>query len=50
MFLLSTHPEWQEKLRAEVLRECGGGRDRRAPTHDMLGKLKLVYFIVLLVN
>ena len=43
MFLLSTHPEWQDKLRAEVLRECGGGRDRRrAPTHDMLSKLKLV--------
>ncbi|KAM0916489.1 hypothetical protein ACQ4PT_010137 [Festuca glaucescens] len=23
MFLLSTHPEWQEKLREEVLTECG---------------------------
>ncbi|CAD6216955.1 unnamed protein product [Miscanthus lutarioriparius] len=47
MFLLSTHPEWQEKLRAEVLRECGGGRDRRAPTHDMLGKLKLMNLFIL---
>lgn len=37
MFLLSTHPEWQEKLREEVLRECG--KDQ-VPTHD--NKLKLV--------
>ncbi|GJN10903.1 hypothetical protein PR202_ga29045 [Eleusine coracana subsp. coracana] len=38
MFLLSTHPDWQERLRDEVVRECGG---RRAPTHDMLNKLKM---------
>ncbi|GJN33220.1 hypothetical protein PR202_gb21793 [Eleusine coracana subsp. coracana] len=38
MFLLSTHPDWQDKLRDEVVRECGG---RRVPTHDMLNKLKM---------
>ena len=36
MFLLSLYPEWQERLREEVLRECG----RENPTADMLGKLK----------
>ncbi|XP_062188264.1 cytochrome P450 709B2-like [Phragmites australis] len=45
MFLLSTHPEWQQRLREEVLRECGG-RDQ-APTHDMLNKLKLVSLFLL---
>ncbi|KAL6657034.1 hypothetical protein ACP70R_004814 [Stipagrostis hirtigluma subsp. patula] len=45
MFLLSTHPEWQDKLREEVLRECGGGD--RIPTHDMLNKLKLVNLFLL---
>jgi cytochrome P450 family 709 len=41
MFLLSTHPEWQERLREEVIRECGGRDEHRTPTHDMLNKLKL---------
>ena len=31
MFLLSLYPEWQERLREEVLRECG----RENPTADM---------------
>ncbi|KAM0903963.1 hypothetical protein ACQ4PT_018352 [Festuca glaucescens] len=43
MFLLSTHPEWQEKLREEVLRECGD----EVPTSDMLNKLKLVNMFLL---
>ena len=43
MFLLSTHPEWQEKLREEVLRECGNG----VPTGDMLNKLQLVNMFLL---
>ncbi|TVU37671.1 hypothetical protein EJB05_10999, partial [Eragrostis curvula] len=48
MFLLSTHPEWQDRLREEVLRECGG-RDglHRTPTHDMLNKLKQVNLFLL---
>jgi PHYB activation tagged suppressor 1 len=46
MFLLSTHPDWQDKLREEVRRECGDGTDR-APTHDMLNKLKLTNLFVL---
>jgi PHYB activation tagged suppressor 1 len=38
MFLLSVYPEWQERLREEVLRECG----KRKPNADMLSKLKEV--------
>ncbi|CAM0906855.1 unnamed protein product [Alopecurus aequalis] len=43
MFLLSTYPEWQEKLREEVLRECG----KEIPVGDMLNKLKLVNMFIL---
>uniref|UniRef100_M8BIC0 Secologanin synthase n=1 Tax=Aegilops tauschii TaxID=37682 RepID=M8BIC0_AEGTA len=43
MFLLSTHPEWQEKLREEVLRECGS----EVPTGDMLNKLHLLNMFLL---
>ncbi|KAK1678562.1 hypothetical protein QYE76_039410 [Lolium multiflorum] len=43
MFLLSTHLEWQEKLRKEVLTECGNN----VPTGDMLNKLKLVNMFLL---
>uniref|UniRef100_A0A0A9FGH7 Uncharacterized protein n=1 Tax=Arundo donax TaxID=35708 RepID=A0A0A9FGH7_ARUDO len=42
-FLLSTHPEWQDKLREEVQRECGN----EVPTGDMLNKLKLVNMFLL---
>ena len=38
MFLLSRYPEWQEKLREEVLRECGDA----VPNPDTVSKLKLV--------
>lgn len=44
MFLLSTHPEWQEKLREEVLRECGA---HEAPNGDMINRLKLVNMFLL---
>uniref|UniRef100_A0ACD5YY08 Uncharacterized protein n=1 Tax=Avena sativa TaxID=4498 RepID=A0ACD5YY08_AVESA len=43
MFLLSTYPEWQEKLREEVLRECG----KEIPVGDALNKLKLVNMFIL---
>ncbi|XP_062228312.1 cytochrome P450 709B2-like [Phragmites australis] len=44
MFLLGTHPEWQKRLREEVLRECGG---TEAPLHgDALNKLKLVTMVL----
>ncbi|KAG8079600.1 hypothetical protein GUJ93_ZPchr0007g3951 [Zizania palustris] len=43
MFLLSTHPEWQEKLGEEVAAECGD----QVPTGDMLTKLKLVNMFLL---
>jgi PHYB activation tagged suppressor 1 len=43
MFLLSTYPEWQEKLREEVLRECG----KEIPVGDTLNKLKLVNMFIL---
>jgi cytochrome P450 len=38
MFLLSRYPEWQHRLREEVLRECGNA----VPKPDMVTKLKLV--------
>jgi PHYB activation tagged suppressor 1 len=42
MFLLAVHPEWQDKVRAEVLHGCGG--DGQIPSLDVLSsKLKLVY-------
>ncbi|CAL5071585.1 unnamed protein product [Urochloa decumbens] len=44
-FLLSTHPEWQEKLREEVRRECGD--NQQEPSGDMLNKLKLVNMFLL---
>uniref|UniRef100_A0ACD5XYA3 Uncharacterized protein n=1 Tax=Avena sativa TaxID=4498 RepID=A0ACD5XYA3_AVESA len=44
VFLLGTHPEWQQKLREEVLRECG------SPTvplnGDSLKKLKLTTMVL----
>nr|CAD1833787.1 unnamed protein product [Ananas comosus var. bracteatus] len=42
MFLLSTHHEWQERLREEVMRECGN----EVPNADMLSKLKLVTMVL----
>ncbi|KAJ1274544.1 hypothetical protein BS78_05G069900 [Paspalum vaginatum] len=52
MFLLGTHPNWQSRLRDEVLRECGGGGGtgtEEAPLHvhgDTLNKLKLVTMVL----
>ncbi|KAL6850295.1 hypothetical protein ACP4OV_020922 [Aristida adscensionis] len=43
MFLLGRYPEWQEKLREEVLRECGDA----VPNTDMVNKLKLVNMVLL---
>ncbi|XP_025794005.1 cytochrome P450 709B2-like isoform X2 [Panicum hallii] len=43
VFLLSLHPEWQERLREEVLRECG----KANPTADMLSKLKEMTMVLL---
>ncbi|KAJ4773534.1 Cytochrome P450 [Rhynchospora pubera] len=43
VFYLSTNHEWQERLRDEVLRECG----TEAPNADMLSKLKLVNLVLL---
>ncbi|XP_062190114.1 cytochrome P450 709B2-like [Phragmites australis] len=42
-FLLSTHLEWQDKLREEVRRECGD----EVPTGDALNKLRLVNMFLL---
>lgn len=38
VFLLSLHNEWQDKLRQEILHNCG----MEIPDADMLSKLKLV--------
>ncbi|WVZ82186.1 hypothetical protein U9M48_029475 [Paspalum notatum var. saurae] len=44
VFLLGTHPEWQRRLREEVLRECGAAD---TPLHgDSLNKLKLVTMVL----
>ncbi|PAN49476.1 hypothetical protein PAHAL_9G451800 [Panicum hallii] len=52
MFLLSTHPQWQEKVREEVLREfsCdagGGGGGVVVPNTDVLARLKLLHMVLL---
>ncbi|XP_038986812.1 cytochrome P450 709B2-like isoform X1 [Phoenix dactylifera] len=43
VFLLCTNQQWQERLREEVLKECGTG----IPNADMLSKLKLVTMVLL---
>ncbi|KAK1317371.1 hypothetical protein QJS10_CPA05g00061 [Acorus calamus] len=43
MFLLGSNQDWQERLREEVLRECG----TEAPNADALSKLKLVTMVLL---
>ncbi|OMO64167.1 Cytochrome P450 [Corchorus capsularis] len=43
IFMLSSNPEWQAKLREEVLRECG----MKIPDADMLSKLKLMHMFFL---
>ncbi|XP_002467797.2 cytochrome P450 709B2 [Sorghum bicolor] len=45
MFLLSTHPQWQDKVREEVLREFPGGGD--VPNSDTLSRLKLLHMVLL---
>lgn len=43
IFLLSLHQEWQERLRNEVLKECG----TEVPDAEMIAKLKEVNMVVL---
>ncbi|KAK3147134.1 hypothetical protein QOZ80_3BG0278500 [Eleusine coracana subsp. coracana] len=43
MFLLSVYPEWQERLREEVLRECG----KENPSAEMLSRLKQMTMVLL---
>ncbi|KAL5217693.1 hypothetical protein ABZP36_018377 [Zizania latifolia] len=43
MFLLSVYPEWQERLRVEVMRECG----KQNPNADMLSELKEMTMVLL---
>ncbi|KAG8093760.1 hypothetical protein GUJ93_ZPchr0012g20047 [Zizania palustris] len=45
MFLLGTHPNWQERLRQEVLRECGSDKEAISDG-DALNKLKLVTMVL----
>uniref|UniRef100_A0ACD6AF04 Uncharacterized protein n=1 Tax=Avena sativa TaxID=4498 RepID=A0ACD6AF04_AVESA len=45
MFLLSSYPKWQEKVREEVLRECPNINE--VPDIDALGKLKLLNMTLL---
>ncbi|XP_066388052.1 cytochrome P450 709B2-like isoform X2 [Miscanthus floridulus] len=46
MFLLSTHPQWQDQVREEVLREFRGG-DGDVPNSDTLSRLKLLHMVLL---
>ncbi|PNT68441.1 hypothetical protein BRADI_3g40687v3, partial [Brachypodium distachyon] len=45
MFLLSNYPQWQEKVREEILLECP--KEGEAPSTDVLKKLKLLKMTVL---
>ncbi|KAF8720917.1 hypothetical protein HU200_023319 [Digitaria exilis] len=49
MFLLAVHPEWQHKVREEILREFPGDADsgEAAPTADVLAQLKLLHMVLL---
>ncbi|XP_062209269.1 cytochrome P450 709B2-like [Phragmites australis] len=47
MFLLAVHPQWQEKVREEVLREFFGGDGSEAPNADVLAKMKLLHMVLL---
>ncbi|XP_066388050.1 cytochrome P450 709B2-like [Miscanthus floridulus] len=48
MFLLAVHPEWQHKVREEVVREFStGDGDGEVPHADVLAKLKLLYMVLL---
>ncbi|OEL27690.1 Cytochrome P450 709B2 [Dichanthelium oligosanthes] len=47
MFLLAVHPQWQDKVREEVLREFRGGDGGEAPSADVLGQLKLLHMVLL---
>ncbi|CAD6203775.1 unnamed protein product [Miscanthus lutarioriparius] len=46
MFLLSTHPQWQDQVREEVLREFRGG-DGDVLNSDTLSRLKLLHMVLL---
>ncbi|CAM0912848.1 unnamed protein product [Alopecurus aequalis] len=44
MFLLSSYPQWQEKVREEIVRES---QDDEVPSVNTLGKLKLLNMLLL---
>ncbi|KAK1312477.1 hypothetical protein QJS10_CPA07g01367 [Acorus calamus] len=43
MMLLASHPDWQAKARAEVIRVCG---DRPSDHHHMLRKMKTLTMVI----
>ncbi|KAJ1296973.1 hypothetical protein BS78_01G342600 [Paspalum vaginatum] len=48
MFLLAVHPQWQDKVREEVLREFGTHHDGgEVPNADVLAKLMLLHMVLL---
>jgi len=47
VFLLAVHPQWQDRVREEVLREFPDGDAGEAPSADVLGQLKLLHMVLL---
>lgn len=46
LLLLASNPEWQARVREEVVEVCGG----RVPDPDMVNKMKLVNFTLLITR
>lgn len=47
MFLISIYPQWQEKIREEILGECQEEEQGEVPSINTLGKLKLLNMVLL---
>lgn len=46
LMLLAFYPEWQESVRAEIIKVCGDGDHYRSPDTDALPKLKTLNMVI----